>query len=500
MNKLKLIALSVTTSTLLSGCGGDIAAVVASVTGIATPASVVVIASGGTSGNLAAVNYAAFNDAGTDYSNTVAETWIDGGDWQEPINMADDLACVMAASNAGNHPNEQYTAMIQDSTCFGTNTNAGQINWASAVIDSSRVDINSDHLVKAYYTVKEGTNTNTIVADVVAKSAPSTTNPWGEWSMNFDFKNLTSPLALNGSLSVADNDGDIAFQYIDTSTLQAECRTTACSMWANGILKSNKSGGEISAAMTWAGTTTNYKVDFNTNYAAVSVNGGTASCQDLTNMTEYAFQYNLYSTAGALVPITAMLELVYDTNKDKRAYVGQYRSGGTAASPTYTNWVWTEDGTQPTTVYLASNNTIAKTINWSSAGVPTVAGITLDPPIIFNNNHASNDALGSSDLFYVATGSLYGFSWSQDGSGNWYPGTSLADGAQLTASNGTNYIVKRTAIGKVPPSVSVSNCTGLDPSTITYAQPTALTSAQSINWTDQPTVSSVVTVKHGVDQ
>jgi hypothetical protein len=120
MKKTNLL-LAASISALLAGCGGGstpASEAEATISGIATPENVVVIQEAAASANLAVANYAAFNDAGTDYANMVANSWIDGGDWQEPFELADELACIMTATGAGTHPNEQYLALVEHSTCI----------------------------------------------------------------------------------------------------------------------------------------------------------------------------------------------------------------------------------------------------------------------------------------------------------------------------------------------------------------------------------------------
>jgi len=508
MNKLKLIALSVTTSTLLSGCGADIAAVVASattavttVTGVALPANVAVISTGATTSNLAAVNYAAFNDTNSDYSNTVADVWLNAGEWQEAFNLADSLVCVMAGTGAKNHANEEYLALVNDNTCF--NPNETKAHWASVVTSSTRADNESPQLVKVWFDSTENGRVSNVVANIKVNAGASDSNPWGEFEIDWDFKNLAEDRYWNrGSINIAKNDEDLGFKYIGSSYDNRGSGAETDELWANGLIKVDKSGGKLkvkSVTSDGTTTTTNYKVDFNATHASVIKDSGTASCLSLTNFNEYAHGYNIYTEDGSVVDITSQLKLVFGTDKDKKAWAGQYKSGGTAANPTYTQWMWTEDNSEPTTVYLASDTSVSKSVTWTSY-TPTISGVTFDAAISFDNAHTSNDAIGSNDWTYAGKGNFYGSSWSNS-TGSWVPATSLADGVQLTATNGVTYRVKRTSIERTPIAALASACTGLDASSVDFSEPTGQPEgAKNVTWASMPTVSKEAKVVHGVDQ
>jgi len=510
MKKNQLL-LAASVAALLSGCGGGSTPAPeaeTTISGIATPENVVIIQEAATSANLAAANYAAFNEAGTDYANTIADSWIDGGDWQEPFKLADELACIMTATGAGTHPNEKYLALIEHSTCMPEDGTPGQINWASAIMDTSRVDNNSPELVKAYYAFKDDDGSDiTVLADVKAVTAPTEANPWGEWDLHFDFKNWPNGAYDHGELSIAKVGDNLNFKFsakLDRRPMGGESYDWD-DQWVNGVIKADRSGGQaqISLKEGWEnnGVEQVFKVDFNTTHASVSKDGGSATCQSLANFTEYAYGYNIYTEDGAVVDITSELELRFGTNKEMRAWAGQYRSGGTATNPTYSHWMWTEDGSKPETVYLKSDTSVSKTVTWPANGnwTPVIANVTFDAPIIFNNTHTDNDAIESYDLYYAGKNRLYGINWTQVNE-KWRPSLSLTDGTQLTAENGITYRVKQTRIAKTPNTVDPSLCIGLDTTTVSFSDPELTNTAKDIAWSTKPEVSSEAKVIHGVDQ
>ena len=498
--------LAASIAAFLSGCGGGSTPAPeaeATISGIATPENVVVIQEAAASANLAAVNYAAFNDTGTDYANTIADSWIDGGDWQEPFATADDLACIMTATGAGTHPNEKYLALVEHSTCMPDGSAPGQINWAEAIMDTSRADNNSPELVKAYYTMKaEDGSDATIVADVKAVAAPTESNPWGEWDINYDFKNWNAGTYDYGAFSIVKEGSDLNFKFNGSFNRveQSGYSWDWDSNWANGIIKADRSGGQVQVSLTqgWNdGTEKVYKVDFNTTHASVSKDGSAAICQSLTSFTEYAYDYNIYTEEGAAVDITSTLELVFGTNKDKKAWAWIEETGSsTASSPNYRHRLWTEDGTKPEIVYLKDDTSVSKNVTWTG-WIPNISDIDFTPPINFANNHINNTEI-TNDLTYYGMNRLYGINWSKVGN-KYRPNYSLSDGTQLTAENGTIYRVKRTRVAKTP-NPADGQCSGLDTSTISFSNPELTNTAKDITWSTKPTVSSEAKVIHGVDQ
>ena len=80
MNIKNILVISLTAS-LVYGCNSTTPASssAAATAGMSLPANVEVLQdSAATSSNLAAVNMAAFNSSGTDYSNATAEVFLDG--------------------------------------------------------------------------------------------------------------------------------------------------------------------------------------------------------------------------------------------------------------------------------------------------------------------------------------------------------------------------------------------------------------------------------------
>jgi hypothetical protein len=229
-------------------------------------------------------------------------------------------------------------------------------------------------------------------------------------------------------------------------------------------------------------------------------------------MATYVYGYNLYNaTTGALIDIVAGIELVFGTDKDKRGYVGSYWDEGANSVKL---WMWTEDGSDPTTVYKESDKETAISVTWSGR-TPTISGITLVEPIRFEASFigTATAAGGASagtktnDLVYEGAGQLWGIPWTQQSGGNWQPDYNLADGLVLTGANGdysgVSYRVKRAGAWKT---LAVDSTSGAcDSLPIANSEFAAFTTAPTITavsetWASKPTVTTAVKVLHGKKQ
>ena len=135
------------------GAGTNLAA--AAVAGLNLPANVeILVDDSALSGNLAAVNMAAYNSTGTDYSKAKAEIWIDGGAWQEPLKMADFLICIMNGTGANLLPNATFKSLVNMSICDDeqSGTQVGKkTRFAEAVVTSARTSNTAAQTVNAWF-------------------------------------------------------------------------------------------------------------------------------------------------------------------------------------------------------------------------------------------------------------------------------------------------------------------------------------------------------------
>ena len=529
MNIKNILVISLAAS-LVYGCSSDSTPSSSSSSassGMTLPDGVEVIQDdSATSSSLAAVNMAAFDSTGTDYSNATAEVFLDAGDWQEPLNMADMLVCVMNATGIDIVPNGTYSAMVDMSQCDdeeGSREDAKVTRFAEATTVSARASNTANQTATSYFLDGEDANSDgeiteaenmKFVANVTISESASNANPFGVFDFNWNRVDAVSDGSAGdfnrGSMSFTSNSAtEIGFSFIEESNVAGESDDTY-NMWAKGAGAKNGDSGKVYVNDA---SDQIHKVNFNSTHAHVVTNG-TAACMGLAEdtMATYVYGYNLYNaTTGALIDIVAGVELVFGTDKDKRGYVGSYWDEGANSLKL---WMWTEDGSDPTTVYKESDKETAISVTWSGR-TPTISGITLVEPIRFEADFlATVTAAGgasagtkTNDLVYEGAGQLWGIPWTQQSGGNWQPDYNLADGLVLTGANGdysgVSYRVKRAGAWKT---LAVDSTSGAcDSLPIANSEFAAFTTAPTITavsetWASKPVVTDPVKVIHGVKQ
>ena len=533
VKKLKFLVISLFTLAFVYGCSdsglGNVKTVVS---GLLLPAKVEVIPDdAAVSGNLAAVNYAAFNDAGTDYAKLETEYWINAGQWQEPLNMADMLVCIMGASSHADLANATYQGLIDMGICNSDSGDqaAAKANFAEVVMTTSRASNTAKQIGDAYFTSCEDENGDGDTSDanecqefasnIEITEGASTSNPFGEFTMSWNQDNAPAGDHSRGTLKftkVSDTVAGISFIEENKETGAYDFN-----QWAAGELNKDGSGGKVKVKAVDNGSTMTYKINFNGTHANIIQNTDAAVCSSLdeSTMTTYVDRYNLYDSSGALVDISAGLEFVHTASKDKRGYAGSYFDNNGNEK----FWMWVDDGSAPTTIYSESNPDISYSVTWSS-GQPTISGLSFDAPIRFTASFTGVTPGGVSgtktdDLNYEGPGQLWGIDWSLNGdtnsngncdggesscTGNWSPAYNLADGLELTGTNGAysgvKYYVKRVQAWKTLATVASSNCSSIPvtDSDVSFTTPTL--TAVTNTFADKPTITGKPRVIHGIKQ
>jgi len=502
-----------------AGCGNPATvAEIAAIAGLQLPKNVEVFQDDSAVASLAAVNSAAYNSTGTDYTDAKAEIWIDGGNWQQPLNMADMLICIAGASTdpGGTLVNETYLALIDMSQCdTGNGQQKGvKTRFAESTIVSSRASNNATQKGSFYFVNAEddnGDGDTTDAGETMHYASQSTidvaatkSNPYGAFTFDWYQANAITGDHSRGSLTFSDASTTLAgISFIveekDASNTDVSQRYEF-NQWAVGDLNKDGSGGKLKVSQFDSndGGYITYKINYNATHANIDTDG-TAVCKDLdeSTMTTYFGNYNLYNTTtGALKDITAGLPFTYGADQTNyRGYAGSY----TDYNDVRRNWVWTEDGSTPTTIYNEDDTTVTYTISWS-AGQPTVTGMTFDDPINFTASFLdSNGTTRTNDLNYEGPGQLWGVNWTE-ASGQWTPDYNIADGTELTATDGTKWRVKATNAWKTLATVASSNCSAIPIGDVdaSFTKPTLR--AVTTVWSEKPTITDKVRVIHGVLQ
>ena len=538
---IKNIVIIGLTASILFGCKSvtPSSSSVTPIAGLNLPANIEVIQETSASASLAAVNNAAYNSTGTDYTNAKAEIYIDAGEWQEPLTMGDFLICVMNGTGADLIPNGTYKALLNMTQCDNeqSSTQVGKkTSFAEATVVSSRASNTSPQLIKSYIVDTHDENNDgdttdagealNIVTEVSITESASTSNPYGLFTFDWNQTNNPSGEFMRGSLAITN---DSSTQVGMSMIAQSKNSSDEDNLWAKGLLNKDGSGGKMKVNMSIdenndgdfldSGEIVNFKINFNATHANIDTDG-TVVCKNLTesSMTSYVYNYNLYnSTTGALKDITAGLEFLHGngTSSTLRGYAGSYVNGSGAVK----HWIWTEDGSAPTTIYKESDTSVSYSIAWAS-GQPTITGMTFDPRIEIDASFTGITPGGTSgtktdNLDYEGPGQLWGMNWTLAGDTNsngqcdggesscdneWSPEYNIADGTSLTDTNGVVWKVKQMGMWKTLATVNASNCSTLPVTDADVAFTIPSLSAVSTTWASKPAVTAKPRVISGIKQ
>jgi hypothetical protein len=502
-----------------------------------------------------AVSQAALNSAaGTDYANAASNTWIDSGPASESLKMVNFLFCVMENSNATEHVNQTYSAMIDEDVCYGQSSE--KPSFVTQTLTTSRVDNDSAYNISSWFLTAEK---DKIVAEVVITEAPSDTAPRGVVTLTW---NQVDAGGVNGNgnkgkLS-ANADGTISYvEYIveGSNTFLNYVHGTLAADGLTGNLRTQTQNWQTSTPVAEV-----FEFVFNKDLAHYKHTGvgSTAVCLDRTvaNMTTRTFGYNLFTEAGAEKAINGPFDFIYtdSASAEQRGWAGLHG-------------VWLQGGetgaAKPTSITRNSNSkvytlcyddgqevgsTADDSIDDVTGGVcgTAIDGINLhleetatstdypfDAAIQFDVVTFDDLAGGASatvaSLQYDGAGSNLSLGWqcfvpgsgSVSGSGsdwmdyaaacsnatNWRPKYAMASGTELTETGeGTKYYVKATQSQQnLVAHTPASDCTSQLP--LAGAPADAGYTAESIPvvttlWSDIPTVTAANTMKviHGVNQ
>ena len=459
--------------------------------------------------NLAAANFAAYDSAGTDYTNAKAETWIDAGNWQQPLGTVDTLICIIKNTGAHLLPNSTYSALVDNSRCADDQGGAQKGNKATFLnvpVVSTRSDNTSVQNITAYFNPKFDYNNDGVVdsdvqylTETVITDGASTSNPFGVFSFNWSQTNAAAGDFDRGSLAITDDSTtQVALNFYMEFKGSDSWGPFDKVKWVSGKMNKDGSGGKVKVSDTnnLTSASTVYKVNFNTTHANIDSSGAVV-CNNLdeATMSTYVYSYNLYdNTTGALKDLTAGLAFVYGDSKDKRGYTGEY----TNSDGDRKWWMWTEDRTVPSTIYKESDTTISYTTS-GTYSAPVVTGLTLDDPINFAASFTDSDGTSRTDaLNYEGPGQLWGINWTKSGS-SWSPQYNIADGTSLTDTLGTVYKVKQMGMWKtLATAVGACDALPVTDAEIAYTAPTLTATIGS--WASMPTITAKPRIIQGVLQ
>lgn len=418
------------------------------------------------------VAHAAFNDAGTDYSNAQTKSYV----WNEalqPIELVNSILCFTAQFNVTEFANAgPYLVLADEAACFDSEDDgsSGQSSGAAntpsylkAVANVTRASDSDPLIVNVWIPEMEGGGGNQAIKfQAVISEGASDSNPFGQFTFNFDFyDNFTNLNQLGGGevITLDSEPGSIGFTLYESSQQGASSYTQSASV----VMSSDRSTG---VALTSSDQSGAYALAFNSDNVLLQnasdfdslpyksgSNAGT--CLSRTQFDSYVHRYDLYNaSSGAEVSVNAGFPILYSSanngNYDSYGYVG-YWGLWTEVEGAVTNGetvVRNDGGAQTQYTYVNAPGRLikneVKTLSLSQArGIQfgywdsTVFSDGSFDQWVVNYLTAAQDSVGS-DGFYK-TGKL---SWSENG-----PSVATISPEQITLSTNESLYMYSEQLG-----------------------------------------------------
>jgi hypothetical protein len=287
-------------------------------------------------------SYAAYNDAGTDYSNASVEEWTEDSA-NELISLPNSFACIIRNSRGdlAQHVNGNWQALIDEAACgLSSDNSQGGKSLAKTILTSSRASNTSPQEVTAWFL---SSSSDRYIANITVTSDAETAPPFGEWyfsfyreregangsSVDLTIDNLNS--TDNGFTSISQSGDDMTIDIAEMYTESGYSQTQAASFSiVNGDADTVKFLGKSTVVQgvntTISGTAGQTNADY---YYKASVDSSgavdTSSDQCLSRGTKWAnnFDYKIFNaTTGAAVTLNAGYG--FETTDGTRGYIGSW--------------------------------------------------------------------------------------------------------------------------------------------------------------------------------
>ena len=498
--------------------------------------------------------HAAYNDAGTDYTNYVTNSWTDTGPAGDALSMVDFLLCVMENSKVATNVNATYSVMIDENICMGEK--ATMPLYAQATITTLRAAAADPYSIKNWFVTGEGMQ---VIATTSITSGSTTANPMGVFTMTWE---AVAPAATVGSKGKLDFLANGTMSYLENMTQNAG--TDNGFSYVHGTMSAATDSGQLRMqTQDYSGGSPVdrvYQYVYDASHAHYKGNAIAAVCMDRSTSPKRVFGYQLFTDAGVKKTLTGPFGFKYTVSNVE--YNGWAHPNGT--------WLETDhdsgDFDKPTQITRRSDSQVFDICyddDWSvnnglnrdngkddnTAGLNAACGTSGDGIVTVltyaTDNAADGKVTGNDYVFaaplefnavtftdlhsgasptvsggrYDGPGSSMDLGWqcikpggtwgdetrnngasSCDGAINWRPQYSVPDGtAFVDSTDAATYRVKAMDSKIELSAVNVSNCTDIPlanaPADAGYTA-ADIPAVVGVTWAALPTVTAANTVKY----
>jgi len=240
---------------------------------------------------------AAFNDAGTDYTNQVTEAYVESGPAGDALNMVDFLLCVMDASKATTHTALSYSVLVDENICFGQKKPTPKYAQQTLTTSGNANPTTADPFyIDSWFTTGDGMS---IVAKSTMTSGATTAAPNGVFTMTWK---AVAPAQMVGSKGALTFSADGSMSYVENQKMGAGSEL----MYVHGTLSADGSEGKLFIQgngydNTGTKTYPAYRYVFDTSHVYYDADAANAICLDraVANQISRVYGYQLFDSAGA---------------------------------------------------------------------------------------------------------------------------------------------------------------------------------------------------------
>lgn len=292
-----------------------------------------------------ASSFAAFNNAGTDFSLSPQNYHV----WNEslkPVDLVNSILCFTGQLKASEFINKgPYLALANEGACFkedNSNSESAQSSGANntpsytkIIVNATRASVNDPLIVKVWIpSMGGGDEQQTIKFKSSITKGASAENPFGSFTFNYNFfESVTSNIPLGGGeIKTIEIPGKIGFTFYEkesegqgrtsekgASVVMSSDRSTGVAFTFNHQEDGQHEQGDYYGLAFNANNVLTQKAEkynllpFNSNNA----NTGTEACLSRTDFNESVWRYNLFdASTGASVKINSGISFKYDSNND----------------------------------------------------------------------------------------------------------------------------------------------------------------------------------------
>ncbi|MFQ5509490.1 MAG: hypothetical protein ACE5FN_09175 [Leptospirillia bacterium] len=437
--KSALIASTCALALALSGCGGGgssssvssltvpekMSVVTADTSGISKPAF------GNYKTNFAGLGKA-FGDADTPYTTDLVDVFV-FDPAMEPIDLVNEILCSVEQTRFGDMLNQgDYLALVDTAICgsgkaqedgsSGQSAGGGKsTSYEKWVVNSSRASASAPQIIQFWIAENDGPSGETVIAaEVTITEGISTEKPFGDFVLNFEFRDPNNSNAVTGSgtlKTVTAPSGKVAYtMFMTEGTEQTPgayaLNTSYMKMLASVEMTPTGSEGLARTSMLMEGNQGGYQYTQSPNYSAVfnstHMRRGAATtlanldadtfasetCVDRANYNTEVWRYDLYHAAdttyngtdvlgGDRVEVNSGFPFTYDNGSTDVyghvGYWGMWIEDSSVTIPdgaTITRKNYADNTTTDYTVLKAPGKLIRRTTK--TLPLAKLSGITMD--------------------------------------------------------------------------------------------------------------------------